>query len=128
MNKLMKLSLLAISMIVAISLQSCSKDEVSKKDVIGTWKLSEVSTDDGKTFTKWPFVTTIATFKENGTYIGKGYFGNGEGTWNLEGNTLKTYVDDKEYIKYEVIELSGSTATLKISVKNSSIQVKCVRI
>ena len=117
---------------ISLSLVSCSdddKDAVSKSDIVGTWKLSQVSTNDGISYIAWPFENTTATFNANGTYSGKGYFGTGTGTWKQKGKTITTYVDGTEYIKYEVLEIAASTCTLKMGVTGSSsyLYIKCIK-
>lgn len=109
-------------------LPSCSKDkdEPSKSDIVGTWQLSEVSSD-GVDFATWMLETTTATFNSNGTYSGRGAFGNGTGTWKQSGKTITCYVDGMEYVKYEVIELASTTCTLKMTMGTSSIWIKCIK-
>lgn len=118
--------------IFALAIQSCKSDkdnEPTKNDIIGTWKLTEVSTNDGSTFSSWPFVTTTATFNDNGTYSGKGYFGDGSGTWKQSGKTILTYIDGDEFYRYEIKELTSSTCTLVMSSKrtNTTIWIKCIK-
>ena len=117
---------------LSMSLVSCSdddKDEPTKNEIVGTWKLSQVSTDGGTKYIAWPFETTTATFNSNGTYSGRGYFGTGTGTWKQKGKVITTYVGGEEYIKYEVLELSTSTCTLKMGMTGSSsyLHIKCIK-
>ena len=123
--------MVALFATLSFSLISCSdddKDEPTKSDIVGTWKLSQVSTDGGNNYVAWPFETTTATFNSNGTYSGRGYFGTGTGTWKQSGKTITTYVDGEEYLKYEVLELSASTCTLKMGVTGSSyLHIKCIK-
>lgn len=117
--------------LLSIGFQSCSSnnDEPTVNDIVGTWKLTEVSTNDGASFTSWILQTTTATFNADGTYSDKGYFGTGSGTWKQSGKMITTYVDGTEYIRYEVKELTSSTCTLVMSMKgsDSTIWVKCVK-
>lgn len=128
-----QLKFVAILMIGLLSFgfQSCSSDddEPTVNDIVGTWKLTEVSTNDGASFTSWILQTTTATFNADGTYSGKGYFGTGSGTWKQSGKMITTYIDGSEYIRYEVKELTSSTCTLVMSMKgsDSTIWVKCVK-
>ena len=129
--KAFKFFLVAIIATLTLGFVSCSdddKDEPSTSDIVGTWKLSEVSTDNS-TYIAWPYKTTTATFNSNGTYSGYGYFGNGSGTWKQKGKTITTYVDGEEFIKYDVITLSTSTCTLKMSMTGSSsvLYIKCIK-
>lgn len=131
MEKIKKLFLLMAILIPAIAFTACGdddKDEPALNDIVGTWKLSQVSTDGGENYIAWPFKTTTATFKSDGTYSGSGYFGNGSGTWKQSGKTIITYVGGEEYMRYEVKELTASTCTLVMSQDGSSMWVKCVKI
>lgn len=130
MNNLVKLLAIIIFGISGIVYQSCDKnDDPTLEDIVGTWKLTEVSTNDGVSFSFWTLQTTTATFNENGTYSGKGYFGNGSGTWKQSGKTIITYVDGSEYLRYEVKELTSTTCTLVISMtgSDSTLWIKCVK-
>lgn len=131
--KQLKFFTILLTGILAASFQSCSKenhDEPNKNDIVGTWKISEVSTDDGVTFKSWSLQTTIATFNDNGTYSGKGYFGDGSGTWKQSGKVIITYVNGEEYLRYEVKQLTSSTCTLIMSMEGSesTIWIKCIKI
>lgn len=130
MEKIKRLFLLMAILIPAIAFTACSdddKDEPTLNDIVGTWKLSQVSTD-GETYIEWPYNTTTATFKSDGTYSGSGYFGNGSGTWKQNGKTIITYVGGEEFMRYEVKELSASTCTLVMKQDGSSLWVKCIKI
>ena len=114
-----------------LTFTACSnddKDEPTLNDIVGTWKLSQVSGDEGKTFIAWPYETTTASFKSDGTYSGKGYFGNGSGTWKQKGKTITTYINGQEFIKYEVKELTSSTCTLVMKANDASLWIKCIKI
>lgn len=129
--KLIKFITFFIVGLLYLGFQSCSSgnDEPTINDIVGTWKLTEVSTNNGASFSSWTLQTTTATFNGNGTYFGKGYFGTGSGTWKQSGKMITTYVDGSEYIRYEVKELTSSTCTLVMSMKgsDSTIWGKCVK-
>ncbi len=130
--KAFKFFLVAIIATLSFSVISCGdddKDEPTKSDIVGTWSLSEVSTNNSN-YIPWPYESTSATFKSNGTYYGTGYFGNGTGTWKQQGNTIITYVSGVEYFRYEVLSLSSSTCTLKMSITGSSsvLYIKCIKV
>ncbi len=100
---------------LAIAVSSCSKDDDPLGDfnypadaLYGTWKV--VKAGD----VAWPFERTTATFNPDGTYYGRGYFGNGSGTYTAKGNTIRCYVDGDLYCYYEVVSLNGNTAVLKM--------------
>lgn len=128
--KTFKFFLVALIASFSIAFVSCSedKDEPTTNDIVGTWKLTEISTDNS-TYIAWPYQTTTATFNSNGTYSGTGYFGNGSGTWKQKGKTITTYIDGQEYFKYDVISLSASTCTLKMSATGTTatIYIKCIK-
>lgn len=132
MSKSFKLLAFLMVGIIAIAFQSCGSDnddDPTMDNIIGSWKFTEVSTNGGTSFSTWPMQATGATFNENGTYTGYGYFGNGSGTWTKKGNTIITYVDGEEYLRYEIKEQTSATATLIISMTGSSatIWVRCVK-
>lgn len=119
--------LLLATMLTFTACSDDDKDEPTLNDIVGTWKLSEVSFNNGESFMSWPFTTTTASFRSDGTYYGRGYFGTGSGTWKQKGNTIITYVDGDEYIRYEVKELTSSTCTLVMSDKSDSVWIKCIK-
>lgn len=119
-------------MLPMIVFSSCSKDDDEKSNetlelILGTWEVSQV--DTGKGYQDWILEKTSASFKKDGTYSGKGYFGNGEGTYEMSGKTITCYVSGKEYVKYDIIDLTSSTCELKMYVSGSSedIKIKCVK-
>ena len=121
--------------VLCIGFASCSSDDdendfnYPKESLYGTWKMSEVKMSESGSYIKWPMTATTATFKSDGTYSGSGYFGNGSGTYIAKGNTITTYINDKVYIVYTVLSLSGSTAELKMTNPNSNevLWIKCVK-
>ena len=131
MKKSINLLVLILVSFLSLGISSCSENDTPKtQDIVGTWKISEASTNDGLTYFVWPFETTSATFKSDGTYYGKGYFGYGSGTWKQKGKTITTYVNGDVYLVYTVINLSSNTCTLKMSQTSStaSIYIKCIKI
>lgn len=122
MKKLLYMAFLPMMMLM-MTLTSCSKDDNSPIDgfdypaetLYGTWKITKVGG------ISWLYETTTATFNSDGSYSGKGYFGNGTGTYTAKGKTINCYVSGKLYCTYEVQSLSGTTAVLKMfSDDNSS--------
>ncbi|MDE6783129.1 MAG: hypothetical protein K2J17_05340, partial [Paramuribaculum sp.] len=74
-TQMKKVFSLMILLATIISFSGCSNDDddqPSLNDIVGTWKLSQVSTNNGGNFIDWPFETTTATFKSDGTYFGRG--------------------------------------------------------
>lgn len=130
MKKSLNLFFLLLVSFLTLGISSCSdSDEPETQDIVGTWKISEVSTNDGQSYIAWPFETTSATFKSDGTYYGRGYFGYGSGTWKQKGKTVTTYVDGDVYLVYTIINMSSSTCTLKMSQPGSTatIYIKCIK-
>lgn len=121
--------------ILSIGVYSCSKDDDGDdfnyplESLYGTWKISQVKMSEFGTYISWPMRATTATFNNDGTYSGSGYFGNGTGTYTAKGNTITTYVNGKIYIVYTVISLNGNTAELKMPQPDSGdyIWIKCVK-
>lgn len=121
MKKFLYLALLPLMMLM-MTLTSCSKDDDSPLDgfdypaetLYGTWKITKAA---GLT---WRYETTTATFNSDGSYVGKGYFGNGSGTYTAKGKTISCYVSGKLYCTYEVNSLSETTVELKMTAPDSS--------
>lgn len=111
----------------ALTITSCSKDDNDEIDdaIVGTWKLTEVKMNETGSYITWPFKTTYASFKSDGTYYGSGYFGTGNGTWFKKGKTVNTYVNGKLYVSYEVLSVSSTDAEPKMTMDDSSIWIKC---
>lgn len=111
----------------AMAVVSCSKDDTNEIDdaIVGTWKLTEVKMNEPGSYMTWPFKTTYASFKSDGTYYGSGYFGTGEGTWSKKGKTVNTYVNGKLYVSYDVISVTSTDAELKMTMDGSNIWIKC---
>lgn len=115
---------------MVVSFASCSKDddkdENLKEQIVGTWDATAVKFDGGE----WTSVSVgssvgvTITFRANGTYAGSGALGNGEGTYTLDGRTIKTYVDGQLYGTYTIRELNGSTAELRLTMGSESVDIR----
>ena len=113
-------------MIASFAFISCSNDDDQYNSaIVGKWKITEVKTSKSGSYIAWPFKTTYALFKSDGTYYGSGYFGAGSGTWAAKGNTINTYVDGKLYVSYEIISLTSTTSELKMTMGYEAICIKC---
>lgn len=125
MKKLFSLILLCVACVFIFS--SCSKDDSENFDypmdtLYGTWVGTEIKIKD-----KWIDLTNIfysdftfsITFYSDGTYTGKGYFGNGKGTYKADRNMVYTYVGGKEYYVYKIKSLIGNKAELLMGVTGS---------
>ena len=123
-----QLFLLLTLVVATVAFVSCSNDDDDNQynsDIVGTWKITEVKTSQSGSYIAWPFKTTYASFKSDGTYYGSGYFGNGSGTWSIKGNTVNTYVGGELYASYEIISVTSTTSELKMSMDGESIWIKC---
>ena len=122
--------LVLLMTVIAMLLSGCSKEESKYKELmIGTWDGISVKSQN-----EWIDITPdylskfhfSITFHENGTYYGTGYFGTGYGTYSIKKNTIITYVDGKEYYRYDIIDISNNIAHIKMyeTSGNSSIEIK----
>lgn len=115
-------------LISSMTLLSCSNnddDDNLTDPIVGTWKLVEVKESPSESYLPWPFETTYATFKSNGTYYGVGFFGTGEGSWTKKGSNVETYVDGQLYTTYNILSVSASDAELKMTYGNKNLWIKC---
>ena len=73
------------------------------------------------------FKPTYATFNADGTYSGRGALGVGKGTYKAQGKTITCYVEGKEFLKYDVLSLSGKECELKVyqTGSSSSVRIRC---
>lgn len=125
MKKFLSMTLLLTAMFLTFS--SCSNDDDDEFDfpmetLYGTWEGTSINIDGSWTdITQYPFTEFSFSIKFNsdGTYTGRGYFGNGSGTYTAKGKTIITYVNGKEYFRYEVKSLSGNIAELSMTVDGS---------
>lgn len=127
MKKFFSMTLFLTAMLLSFS--ACSDDDEEDgfdypmETLYGTWKGIELNTDGSWIdITTYPFTEFAFSIKFNpgGTYSGKGYFGNGSGTYKAKGKTIITYVDGEEYLRYEVKSISGNIAELSMTTKGSS--------
>lgn len=130
MKHFKNLSLLLLCTVMSLSFTACSKDDEPKFDydinqIVGTWVVTDVNL--GSDYVSWFMERTSATFNANGTYSGRGYFGYGNGTYKAEGKTIITYIGGKEYLRYDVIRLSGNTCELRMyqTGSDADIMLKC---
>lgn len=125
MKKMLSMMLIMASF---VCFTACSEDEEEgfkypMETLYGTWEGTDVYLNG-----KWYDITSYwysemqfsITFYRDGKYYGKGYFGNGSGTYTASGNTIKTYVNGKPYYEYEVKSLRDNKAHLYMGVEGSS--------
>lgn len=121
----MKKSLLLA--LIALMAVACSKEE--KEDsgfdnpmevIYGTWRITHIKQQsiewlDVTTPTaEKSFKPTYITFRRGGVFVVKGAFGDKEGTYTVQGKTIKSYADDEEFMCYDVVFLEGSRAEFKL--------------
>lgn len=136
-----KFLLTAIAIVgVVLAFSGCSNDDEPQngfdfplETLYGTWRVTHVEQKDGTMFDITTYAAervikpTYATFNADGTYSGRGYFGNGSGTYKTKGKTITCFVDGTEYLKYDVLSLSGTQCELKMyeSGSTSSTKIRC---
>lgn len=56
------------------------------------------------------------------------FFGSGSGTYTASGNTVITYIDGEEYLRYEVLSLTENACEVIMSITGASetLRIKCV--
>lgn len=116
---------------------SCTKDKESdpiiKKDsIVGKWRIKKIQVKDKLVdVTKQPYSKYLspiyAMFNDDGTYVGKGYFGNGEGTYKAEARQLVCYVHGEVYATYYVLKVTGKDAHLKMTINGQTFKIECVK-
>ncbi len=129
----MKKVLFIVLAVLPILFSSCEKDspkfDYDMNLLYGKWRVTSIYIDgsyfDITTYSAQSvFGKTYAMFNSNGTYSGEGYFGNGSGTYSAEGKTVTTFISGKEYLKYQVVSLTGTNAELIMSETSSSETTK----
>ena len=76
------LNIMTIIMVAVMSagFVSCSDDEdevsIPLESLYGTWNISEIKVLESTPYYPWEFAKTSATFNSDGTYQGKGVYGN----------------------------------------------------
>ena len=114
-------------MVTSLVFISCSDDDENQysQAIVGKWRITAVKMSQSGSYVNWPFKTTYATFKSDGTYYGSGYFGTGSGTWSIKGNTVNTYIEGELYASYEIIALLVSYAELKMVMDGEAVWIEC---
>lgn len=117
-----------IPLFVACSNDDKENDIDYSEQIVGTWRMTHI--DSGKGYSEVPLTMkqTTATFKDDGTYVGQGYFGNGYGTYKLKGSEIKCYVDGVLYVTYNILDLNGNKVELEMFDNSAKIKIKCIRI
>lgn len=114
-----------IALACMLALAGCSKEEGTGFDydvnlLYGKWRVTHVMQNTGSyldvttSVAESVFEPTYATFNSDGTYSGSGEFGNGSGTYKAVGKTIVTYIGGEEYLRYNIVSLSGTKAELEM--------------
>ena len=121
-------------LIAAFSITSCQKeggwtfDYPQETLCGGTWNGAAVYIDDHWVDITSPMFSNLQfsiRFNTDGTYYGRGYFGNGSGTYKASGKTITTYVDGELFYTYTVKTMTGNEAELTMaSATGSSIDIR----
>ena len=116
---------------IFIALPSCSddKDEPDaglKEQIIGTWDATDVKFDDSDwlDITNRPSLAVSISFNKDGRYYSWGALGEGDGTYTIKGNTIKTYIDGELIGTYVVKSISGNRAELSFTMGNTTMEFK----
>lgn len=128
-----KVFLILMAVLPLLCFTSCSDDENEPKFdydtsmIYGTWVIQEIEIDG--TWIEWRLDKTSATFNPDGTYYGKGEYGNGSGTYVADGKTITCYVDGMEYLKYDIIDLTDGFCELRMytSYGDAESNIRCVK-
>lgn len=105
----------------------------ARDSLIGTWHVEKAKFTEQAEMTKWEHESTSIEFKKNGEFEGKGYFGNGSGTYTVEENynTIHTFINNQPFITYEVTayDKENNVAQMTATVESSSqkIWLECAK-
>ena len=116
--------------VLMIILASCAKDEPKiglEADIIGTWQSQETFIDDS-----WIDIPNSmklkAEFTDDGKYIWSvGDFSETTGTYSVSGKTVTCKIYGETH-KYEVINISGSSAEFKIYMGGEMLHYKATKL
>lgn len=118
---------------MTLSFTSCSDDDdnLAAELVGNTWVLNQVEyngqwIDVTKPPYSYRFGTTYITFKSDGTYYGAGSFGNGKGTYKVDGKKVLTYVGGSLYFTCIVNSVKDGVADINMVESNGdSMHIIC---
>lgn len=114
----------------------CSKDDdepTLKDKIIGTWDAKQVNVNGD--WIKIPSNSRYSmsmTFYDDGKYYGKSsFFGTGFGTYKINGDNIKTYVDGDYMYTYRINSITETTAEVTMfdedSTKDSTLEIRLIK-
>lgn len=131
----MKKFFLLVAAVLTLGFAGCSDDDekgfaFDLETLYGTWDGTAVKIDG-----EWIDITSpamsqygfSATFYDDGSYYGTGYFGTGRGTYKASGKNVVTYVGGEEFARYTILSLSGSQAEMRMKIEGESVDIRCVK-
>lgn len=104
---------------------SCSNDNddlISKNDIVGTWEAKQIKVDGNWiTIPSNSRYSMSMTFYEDGRYYGESdFFGTGNGTYKISGNSIKTYADGEYMYTYRINNITDTMAEVTMIDEDSS--------
>ena len=134
MRKFFSLALLCATMVMLFS--ACSKDDESsfnypKEDLYGTWEGIGIYYEDEWWDLTDPICSDIEfsiSFFPDGKYYGSGFFGNGGGTYELDGNYITTYIEGEMYARYNIHSFSKSEVEVTMYGDSGAIRLRARKV
>ena len=102
---------------------SSSNYELKREEIIGEWDIEKAKFDKAATMTDWDLGPTTFEFKENGFFEAKGYFGNGTGSFSIQGATITTVLENKPFIDFEIFGIKDKKVDVVATIRSSKQQV-----
>lgn len=119
--------------LLAVFLYACGKDggqeeptsdyNLNRADIIGQWEIKQAKFDKDATMTDWALETTSFNFQENGFFEAKGYFGNGTGSFSINGSRISTSINNQPFIDFVVNGINDGLVDVVAIIKSSNQQV-----
>lgn len=114
-------------------LYACGKDggqeepksdyNLNRADIIGEWEIKQAKFDKDATMTDWALETTSFNFQENGFFEAKGYFGNGSGSFSINGSHISTIINNQPFIDFVVNGINDKLVDVVAIIQSSKQQV-----
>lgn len=124
-NNMKHSAILLITSLVWLMASSCSKtDTPSEIDITGSWTMTAQSHDEGKTWTAWTLVPTVAVFNADGRFYTDGCLGEYNGRWTRKGNLITATATEGEQIIFRIVSADGGTAVMRITSLYGAIWVR----